>query len=367
MGKVLKWIWEEMKAMPARLYNSGTVPLKAGWEVVNWWFNIPNQFFAWMRNTFETLRQTWNALKYNFLNFADVKGKRYQKLLKIPVNLISACTRRPLLIAWDWLTKILKKWVIMPSIRMVRDTVWHTLNWIWNSTLKFMSKDTEYQWQKYATDEAWDLFMTLNANFWFLWVDPLNNSSGWLKENSPKEDQPKEEKWKGRRARRKEKREKKRAEKNAKKEEKKMEQPKIEKKSEQPKVDKKVEEPKKEKKSETIMKKKETKKIEPKTDDKPKSIKEIEDNHKKVNKEKDIKDKKPRKNLNEFEKKRYQKDFEALLWNNLTEQWVIDRWEKNKKWSTIEEIMENLEKDYYTFSTYIQDEIVGKQQLAKSA
>ncbi|MEI6673533.1 MAG: hypothetical protein WCL02_09995 [bacterium] len=47
----------------------------------------------------EVKKQTRDALVDNFKNFSKVQGKWYQKMLKVPVNLVSAVTRRPAMIA----------------------------------------------------------------------------------------------------------------------------------------------------------------------------------------------------------------------------------------------------------------------------
>ena len=51
------------------------------------------------KNIAEVSKQTRDALVHNFTNFSKVEGKWYQKMLKVPVNLASAITRRPAMIA----------------------------------------------------------------------------------------------------------------------------------------------------------------------------------------------------------------------------------------------------------------------------
>ncbi|MEI6775218.1 MAG: hypothetical protein WCL18_11055 [bacterium] len=44
-------------------------------------------------------KQTRDALVDNFLNFSKIGGKWYQKMLKVPLNFVSAVTRRPFMIS----------------------------------------------------------------------------------------------------------------------------------------------------------------------------------------------------------------------------------------------------------------------------
>jgi len=44
-------------------------------------------------------KQTRDALIHNLTNFSKVEGKWYQKMLKVPLNLVSAVSRRPAMIA----------------------------------------------------------------------------------------------------------------------------------------------------------------------------------------------------------------------------------------------------------------------------
>jgi hypothetical protein len=47
----------------------------------------------------EVNKQTRDALVDNFLNFSKVDGKRYQKMVKVPINFVSAVTWRPFMIS----------------------------------------------------------------------------------------------------------------------------------------------------------------------------------------------------------------------------------------------------------------------------
>lgn len=81
-----------------RIENTAAMPLRIVGETGNALANILRQGQSSLKNTAEVGIQTIDALVDNFLNFSKVEGKRYQRLAKGTVNLVSAVTRRPLMI-----------------------------------------------------------------------------------------------------------------------------------------------------------------------------------------------------------------------------------------------------------------------------
>ncbi len=93
----------------------------------------------------------------------------------------------------------------------------------------------------------------------------------------------------------------------------------------------------------------------------PKSIDEIKEKNKKEAEAKDKaeQDKRQRKNLDPKFKVQYGKEFKKMLNNKPTKEWVIERGKKNKKWETVEEIVETIKKENYPeFAGYIENEIL---------
>lgn len=95
MGKLKQGI----EGAGTRIGNTAVTPLRRTGEIANALANIPRQSISSAKNINEVRRQTRDALVDNFLNFSKVEGKRYEKMVKVPVNLASAVTRRPAMIA----------------------------------------------------------------------------------------------------------------------------------------------------------------------------------------------------------------------------------------------------------------------------
>ena len=95
MGKLSQGI----NTAALRTGNTIATPLRIGGELANALANVPRQGISSAKNIAEVTKQTRDALIHNFTDFSKVEGKRYQKMLKVPLNLASAVTRRPAMIA----------------------------------------------------------------------------------------------------------------------------------------------------------------------------------------------------------------------------------------------------------------------------
>lgn len=210
---------------------------------------------------------------------------------------------------------------------------------------RIFSKKKGFDFQTYDTHETtWDTRVNKIKNFGFL-------GSKWWASNSAESNKSKAE--------------------SPKNEDKKIE--KVEPKVEEKKIGKPVESVKKEeKKAEDKKPEKTETKPGPKLDtsDKPTSLDELKKKHKEESEAKDKKEEsaRERKNLDPKFQAQYKKEFTTMLNSKMTKEGVLERWKKNKKWETIEEIVTTLRKDDYPeFAGYIEDEMLDKKEYKQAA
>jgi hypothetical protein len=110
----------------------------------------------------EVQKQTLNALVHNFLNFSKVEGKWYQKMLRIPVNAVSACTRRPAMILASDVTSSFNQGIWQPFKKLLY-TPGKMFTGMRNATRLF-SKKKGFDFQTYDTHETPDIWITKNQN-----------------------------------------------------------------------------------------------------------------------------------------------------------------------------------------------------------
>lgn len=300
MGKVINAI--DIGAL--RLWNTIATPARRWGETANALANILRQWQSSAKNVAEVGKQTLDALVDNFLNFSKVEGKRYQRLIKWTVNLVSAITRRPAMIAGAWVLSALNQWIRRPFKKLAPGKLFKGLK---NAT-RIFSKKKWFDFQKYDTDDTkWDTRVNqiTEKRKWFL-------GKGWSSEKSSKEEKP------------------------------------VEKKSIEV---KKVEESKKVevKKPEEIKK----------APDEPKSIDDVKKKRTEESAEKEkIEHEKtfPEwKTLDKEKKEEFKKEYNKTLKNKLNKQWIIERGKTAKMWDTPEEIMKNFKEKDPTFVGYMEE------------
>lgn len=301
-----------------RVGNTIATPVRRWGEVANALVNVLRQWKSSAKNTAEVGKQTIDALVDNFLNFSKVDGKWYQKLLKGSVNLASAVTRRPAMIAGAWVLSAMNQWLWKPFKKLAPGKLFKGLG---NATRLF-SKKKWFDFAKYDTDDTKG----------DTWVNQITEKRKWFFGKGWSSEKPVE------------------AKKEVKKEEpKKIEEPK---KEEKP-IEAKKEEPKKEEKPVEVKK----------VEDKPKSIDDLKKKNTEEAAEKDKEEQEERKwkNIDPKFKVQYNKEYKKMLNDKSTKEWVIERGKKTKKWENIEEIISTLKKDdNIEFSSYIEDEILKK-------
>ncbi len=339
-----------------RTGNTIATPLRRWGEVANAATNILRQGKSSTKNTAEVSKQTIDSLVDNFLNFSKVDGKRYQRLGKGTINLASAVTWRPFMIIGAWVLSGLNQWVRKPFQKLLY-TPEKMFKGMRNAT-RIFSKKKEFDFVKYDTHETG----------WDTWINQITEKRlGFLGKasSSPNKTEKKEEK--------------KLPKKTAKNIEKK-EQAKPIKPVEMP-INS-TEEPQEEKtgfqqaiknKDDDFINKELANRwygpggsLKTPTKEKATSIPEIKQQFQKeaqAKKNAEIESKK-RKNLGKEEKEMYKKEFTNLLENDLSEKGVLARAKKNNKGNDMETILKTLDKEYPTFATFIDDEILAKNAPA---
>ena len=321
----------------SRIGNTIATPPRIMGEAFNAVMNIPRQWFSGMQNAAEVARQTVDALKDNFLNFWNVKGKWYQRLSKGAINFASAITRRPFMIAGAGVLSWLNQAAWQPFKKLLY-TPGKMFKGMWKGT-RILSKKTWFGFQIYDTHETkWDTRVNKfrEKNIWFF------GTTATMPSNDIKE-----------------KPEKKKEKIHPKQDTKPDQKP-----NPQPTKDKKEKSLDSDNSSWTI----------PSTSkdslhDTPKSIDEMkkQDNEKAIAKDKAENDAKERKNLDRKEKAKQEKIFQNLLNNDMTIDGVEARGKKNNKWDTIDQILIVVKKEYPAMAGYIEEEIIAKQQSKTTA
>jgi len=352
--------------------NTIATPFRRWGELANAWRNIERQLLSWVKNIKEIQIQSVNAVADNFLNFSKVTGKRYQRLIKWWVNLVSAVTRRPFMLVWAQVAGTVNQWVLHPLKKLIIDTPVKLLKGIRNATRIFSTKKG-FDFQSYDTHETkWDTRINQIREkrigfFGTWWTSEKKEEEKKPEEKKPEEKKPEEKKP------------------EVKKEEEKKEEKKIKEtvQDEKPKkVSKAVEENPHEESNlyEKKIKENDDKFLdkelsdrgyssggslidESKKEEKGTSINEIKNQRTRATLEKErgeIESKK-RKNQNKDQKIELKKEFGKLLENNFTEKWILTRAKKHNKGNTMEEVLRKLDKENVTFATFIDDEILAKK------
>ncbi len=350
-----------------RTGNTIATPVRIGGELLNAVGNIPRQWISGSKNIAEVTKQTRDALIHNFTNFSKVEGKWYQKMLKVPANLVSAATRRPAMIAAGGVASGLNQWVRQPFKKLLY-TPGKMFKGMRNAT-RIFSKEKGFDFTTYDTHETgkdtWVNKIKENS-FGFLGV------KGWSAkptETVKKEEKPKDEKQVKEPV-------KETKPEEVKKEAKPIEAKKVDegkenlpKKSEEvKKISEEKKENKEDKKGKKIEKKPEaespSKSPASKPSEKEKSTDDIKKNDKDPAERKDKEDKEKRfperKNLDRREKAKYEKEYKEMLKDDMSETWIIERWKKAKKWETLPEIISTVKKENPTYAGYLEDEILNK-------
>ena len=332
MGKITQWL----NTVPLRLGNTVATPVRIIGEAGNAVANILRQGKSSAKNAAEVGKQTVDALVDNFLNFSKVEGKWYQKMIKVPLNLVSSVTRRPAMIAGASIASGLNQWVREPFKKLLF-TPGKMFKWMWNAT-RIFSKKKGFDFASYDTHETTGdtrVNKIREKGFGFLGAKKWSSSVKEEKVESKKEQKAEEKK------------------------------------------EKKVEEKENitDKKPEKIQEKKakedkNTKKdIEEKIENNPKNIHDFKENNRKQSEKKDKEEQESKewKHLDWREKAKSEKKFKEMLNDNISEEGVIDRGKKNKKWENIDQILVVLKKEWPAFAGYIEDEIIAKEQSVKKA
>jgi len=323
-----------------RIGNTIATPLRRWGELINEAvFNVLKQAKSSVKNTAEVGKQTVDALADNFLNFSKVEGKRYQRLVKWWINLASAVTRRPAMIASASVLSALNQWIWKPFTKLAPGKLFKGLA---NAT-RIFSKKKGFDFAQYDTHETkWDTRINQIKEkrigfFGVWWSAPVAEAK--KSEEAKKVEAPKVE------------------------DKKPIEPKKEEPKKEEPKKEeiKKVEEPKKI--DETSDKKKDSPASKP-SDTPPKTIDEIKKNDaaKSEKKEKDEQNQKFPKweTLDDKFKKEYRMQYLTMIKNKPTKEWIVARGKEAKMWDTPEEILKNFKEKDPTFVWYVESEILNK-------
>lgn len=314
--------------------NTIATPVRRWGELANGLANIPRQWYSSTKNIAEVSKQTLNALANNFLNFSKIQGKWYQKMVKVPINAVSACTRRPWLIAWAGVASSLNQWVRQPFKKLLY-TPKTMFKGIKNAT-RIFSKKKGFDFQNYDTHETGNIWITDHTNLGFLGSKTGSSSTETSqKPETKKVEKPKEE---------------------VKKETEKNEvilQPTKETKTE-------------EKNSNKVAEEKEVSTTSQKPSESPSEIsspKNIAELKAKQNAESQAKDKeevsqKDWESLHESFKKQLRKSFAEQLGEHPNKESVIARGKEWKLGNTIEEILPKVEKDYPEMAGYLKSEVL---------
>lgn len=392
-----------------RVGNTAATPFRVWGEIANAWANVLRQGISGTKNMVEVGKQTLDALIDNFTNFSKVEGKWYQKLLKVPANLVSAVTRRPAMIAASGVASAANQWFLQPFKKLLY-TPGKMFKWMRNATRLF-SKKKGFDFAKYDTHETKEDTRASNRKAKSLgffgakkWVSEekkveekkekkVEEPKQEEKKSEKKEEQKKENEWKEIQKPNDTKNPVDTQKPTENKPEPKKEEPKKENKTTDKKdesEEKKSEKPAEKKENKTTDKKEENKKIEnKKTENKekkpenktkeisakianPQSIVDLKNNEKEKAKEKDKAEEEknfPEWNTLNYKKKaEYAKDFENILGENPTKESVEDRWKKNGKWENIKDILVTLRKDKNNaMAGYIEEFLSEKEALNEVA
>ncbi len=310
-----------------RTGNTVATPLRRWGEVGNALANILRQSKSSAKNAGEVGKQTVDALVDNFLNFSKVEGKRYQRFLKGTVNLASAVTRRPMMIASAGVVSGLNQSARQPFKKLLY-TPGKMFKGMRNAT-RIFSKKKGFDFAQYDTHETGGdtrVNKARETRFGFF-------GKGWASEKKV--------------------------------EEKKVEVKKVEKQKEEP---VKPIETKKEESIKPIETKKESESLPitpaPTTTpvvEKPKNIVELKEKNKKESSAKDALELEQRhwKNQDPKFQTEYKKEYTKMLDGKLTKDGVIQRGKKHNKGNTPEEIISKLqEENNIEFASFLQDEVL---------
>lgn len=366
-----------------RIENTAAMPLRIVGETGNALANILRQGQSSLKNTAEVGIQTIDALVDNFLNFSKVEGKRYQRLAKGTVNLVSAVTRRPLMITGAGVATGINQWILHPLKKLLL-TPGKMLKWFRNSSKKIFSKEKWFDFAAYDTHETKDdtwVAKIKQKRIWFFgkskektteakpeetkekkvekFVEkeiksesPTKGSTPVVVPTSPSSPSPKTE-----------------TKPSEKKPE--WEKPKQEKTSQKTPDQQNTKDDKKETGEKKSEKKPESKpevnpeaKPETKNQDAPATKATTIAQHKeqeatKANqKDQSEKNKQLLENLTEEEYNQHEATFKENLKNDMTPEGVLARGKENGKGETMEEILADLDKNYITFADYIRKKIL---------
>jgi len=343
-------------AAALRTGNTIATPFRRWGEIWNAWVNVLRQWKSSVKNTAEVGIQTVNALTDNFLNFSKVQGKRYERFAKGTINLASAVTRRPFMLAWAGIASTLNQWVRQPFKKLLY-TPGKMFKGIGNAT-RIFSKKKWFDFQTYDTHETGkDTWINqikekrigfFGKGWSSITSEPKAPEATQTKKDTPVAKQKVDTAPKG--------------EPSAV-QTKPLENPSEESDLFQQKI--------KEKDDAFINKELADRwlgdkwygpgaSLQPK--DKATSIPEVKkqwQTESQAKKNAEIEAKK-RKNLGKDEKEKHKKDFTALLENNLSEEGVLARAKKNNKGNDMESILKTLDKEHVTFATFIDEEILAK-------
>lgn len=315
-----------------RTGNTIATPLRRWGEIGNAVANVLVQWKSSAKNTAEVWKQTIDTLMDNFLNFSKVEGKWYQRFLKWTINLASAVTRRPMMIGWAALASTANQWIRQPFKKLLY-TPGKMFKGMRNAT-RIFSKKKGFDFTDYDTHETGKdtrINQIKEKRFGFF-------GKGWSK--SAEKEKPVEVK--------------------------KAESQKL--------VEPKKEAPKSESTAvipaptpaPAPLEKPSTPKEEP-----PKSINEIEKKYKEESEKKDkdaqAKEFPKRNTMDESFKKQYIKDYEKTLGWKASEEGILERWKKNKKWDNIDQIMIVVKKENPTMAEYFDSLLAKKTPAAKVA
>ncbi|MCX6825585.1 MAG: hypothetical protein NTY80_05225 [candidate division SR1 bacterium] len=333
MGKIKNFL----SSVGLRTGNTIATPLRISGEAGNAVANIPRQGISGVKNVAEVTKQTRDALVHNFTNFSKVEGKWYQKLFKIPTNLVSACTRRPAMIAGAGALSSINQGVRQPFKKLLY-TPGKMFKGMRNGT-RIFNKQKGFDFIKYDTHET-------TADTWVSKIKEKNLGFLSSKKGSSEEKKVEEKKPE----------KKPEVKKEEKKEEKKPEAKKVEeKKPEAPKV----EEKKPENKAPEAKK----------TEEAPKSIEDIKNKSAEEAKEKDKAEQEKAfpewKSLDKETKVELKKEYDKVLKNKINKRGIIARGKEAKMGNTPEEIMGNFKKIDPTFVGYM-EEILSDTEKRKS-
>ena len=331
MGKIKQWV----STAWLRVGNTIATPVRRWGEILNAWANIPRQWISGLKNIAEVTKQTGNALVHNFLNFSKVQGKWYQRFLKGSMNLASAVTRRPVMIAGAGMASALNQWIRQPFKKLLY-TPGKMFKWMRNAT-RIFSKKKGFDFQTYDTHETgWDTWVNQIQEKSFGFLGATWWSSTPAESETPKAEIPKNEdvSWGTK-----------------------------EKKSE-------------EKPDQSSDKKPDSTPPSTPSDNPPASWNNKQnsiDEIKKKNKEEtEAKDQADQENLSwktmdDTFKKEYIKDYEKVLGWKASEESILERGKKNKKWDNIDQIIIAVKKENPTIAGYFEEILSKKAPTAQAA